>query len=204
MKVLFLVASALFVCAYSYGQNISNTQSQAEEAKKELAEIYVLEDSLARLKTKKVLSTDDNDRIPIVTPEDIAAGLRAGNGKKQLSKSPAGQELIDWELQSRVAACVSKNGGSPELSHNILKGQKYFEVSEEKDKRALEQCGFKKVPKKKEKTKSQSKSKGKNKVCIRTSSKSNPTITCGTNPQNKGKGKQGTPVCKKRTNAVKK
>ena len=133
MKVLYLTISALFVCVYSYGQNVDNSK----QVEKELAELYYLEDTLARLKAKNVSPVNDNDRIPILKAEDIAADLKANNGKTQLSKSPAGRELIELEHESKTAECILKNGGSTGVAHKVLKGQKIITVKKENDKRAL-------------------------------------------------------------------
>lgn len=206
MKVLYLTISALFVCVYSYGQNVDNSK----QVEKELAELYYLEDSLARLKAKNVSPLNDNDRIPILKAEDIAAGIKANNGKTQLSKSPAGGELMKWEHESKTAECILKNGGSTGLAHSVLKGQKKFTVKKENDKRALEQCGFKKLPKKqKSKNANGQKKTGKDKTVkngggsVITPQKTT-TIKCGKNPNTGNNKKQGANANKKGNNSIRK
>lgn len=204
MKVLYLTISALFVCVYSYGQNVDNSK----QVEKELAELYYLDDSLTRLKLQNVSPVNDNDRIPMVTAEDIAAGLKANNGKKQLSKSPAGSELMKWEHESKTAECILKNGGSTGVAHKVLKGQKIITVKKENDKRALEQCGFKKLPKK-QKGKNANEQKSKDKTVkngggsVRTPQKT-PTIKCGKNPNTGNNKKQGAKANKKGNNSIRK
>lgn len=206
MKVLYLTISALFVCAYSYGQNVSNSK----QVEKELAELYYLDDSLTRLKLQNVSPVNDNDRIPMATAEDIAAGLKANNGKKQLSKSPAGRELMKWEHESKTAECILKNGGSTVVAHKVLKGQKIITVKKENDKHALEQCGFKKLPKEqKSENASEQKKTGKDKTVkngggsVRTPQKT-PTIKCGKNPNTGNNKKQGANANKKGNNSIRK
>lgn len=206
MKVLYLTISALFVCVYSYGQNVDNSK----QVEKELAELYYLEDTLARLKAKNVSPVNDNDRIPILKAEDIAADLKANNGKTQLSKSPAGRELIELEHESKTAECILKNGGSTGVAHKVLKGQKIITVKKENDKRALEQCGFKKLPKKqKGKNANGQKKTGKDKTVknvggsVRTPQKT-PTITCGKTPNTGNNKKQGANANKKGNNSIRK
>lgn len=204
MKVLYLTISALFVCVYSYGQNVDNSK----QVEKELAELYYLDDSLTRLKLQNVSPVNDNDRIPMVTAEDIAAGLKANNGKKQLSKSPAGSELMKWEHESKTAECILKNGGSTGVAHKVLKGQKIITVKKENDKRALEQCGFKKLPKK-QKGKNANEQKSKDKTVkngggsVRTP-QITPTIKCGKNPNTGNNKKQGANANKKGNNSIRK